>query len=125
MEDVYYNLSDPGSFGGIQRLEERYKKKKDVIKLLTFQDMYTVHIPVRKLLLIGRVLVHGIDDQWQIDLVDMSSLSRVNNDYKFLLMCIDVRMGGSYEGQIGKIIGRRSSMHIHHFKYNAKHNTGG
>ena len=37
-----------------------------------------------------RVLVHGIDDQWQIDLVDLSSLSRVNDNYKFLLTCIEV-----------------------------------
>ena len=36
------------------------------------------------------VLVHGIDDQWQIDLVDLFSLSHVNDDYKFILTCIDV-----------------------------------
>ena len=41
MEDVYYNPSDPGSFGGIKRLEGRCKKKrKDVRKWLTFQDTY-------------------------------------------------------------------------------------
>ena len=28
MEDVHYNPSDPGSFGGIKRLGERYKKKR-------------------------------------------------------------------------------------------------
>ena len=37
-----------------------------------------------------RVLVGGIDDQWQIDLVDLSSLSRENNTFRFLLTCIDV-----------------------------------
>ena len=36
------------------------------------------------------MLVNGIDDQWQVDLVDISSLSHVNDDYKFLLTCIDV-----------------------------------
>ena len=76
MEDVYYNPSDPGSFGGIKRLKERYKKKrKDVRKWLTFQDTYTLHKPVRKSFPRRLVLVHGIDDQWQIDLVDLSSLS--------------------------------------------------
>ena len=91
MEDVYYNPSDPGSFGGIKRLKERYKKKrKDVRKWLTFQDTYTLHKPVRKSFPRRRVLVHGIYDQWQIDLVDLSSLSRVNDNYKFLLTCIDV-----------------------------------
>ena len=28
MEDVYYNPSDPGNFGGIKRLKEIYKKKE-------------------------------------------------------------------------------------------------
>ena len=66
------------------------EKKKDVRKWLTFQDTYTLHKPVRISFARRRVLVQGIDDQWQIDLVDLSSLSRVNDDYKFLLMCIDV-----------------------------------
>ena len=71
MEDVYYNPSDPGRFGGIKRLKERYKKKgKYVRKWLTFQDTYTLHRPG--------------------DLVDLSSLSHVNDNYKFILTCIDV-----------------------------------
>ena len=66
MEDVYYNPSNPRSFGGIKRLKERYKKKrKGVRKWLTFQDTYTLHKPVRKSFPRRRVLVHGIDDQWQ------------------------------------------------------------
>ena len=38
----------------------------------------------------NRVIVTGIDDQWQADLVDISSLARFNKRYKFLLSCIDV-----------------------------------
>ena len=49
--------------------------------------MYTLHKPVRKSFPRRRVLVHGIDEQCQIDLVD---LSRVNDDYKFILTCIDM-----------------------------------
>ena len=91
MEGVYYNPSDHGSFGGIKRLKERYKKKeKDVRKWVTFQDTYTLHKPVRKSFTRRRVLVHEIYDQWQIDLVDLSSLSRINDNCKFLLTCIDV-----------------------------------
>ena len=32
----------------------------------------------------------GIDDLWQADLVDLSSLSRQNDGYKFILTVIDV-----------------------------------
>ena len=66
------------------------EKRKDVRKWPTFQDTYTLHKHVRNSFHRRRVLVHGIDDQWQIDLVDLSSLSRVNDNYKFLLTCIDV-----------------------------------
>ena len=88
---MYYKPSDPGSFGGIKRLEERYKtKRKDVRKWLTFQDTYTLQKSVRKSFPRIRVLVHGIDDQWQMYLVDLSSLSRVNDVYKFRLTCINL-----------------------------------
>ena len=63
MEDVFYNPSDPGSFGDITRLEERCNNiMKDVRKWVTFHDMYTTHRTVRKSFPIRRVLVHGIDD---------------------------------------------------------------
>ena len=35
-------------------------------------------------------MVYDIDEQWQIDLVDLSKLSKFNSGYKFLLVCIDV-----------------------------------
>ena len=90
MEDEYYNPSDPGSFGRIQRLEERYmKKRKDVRKLLNFQDTYTLHTPVRKSFPIRSMLVNGIYDHGQIYLMDLSSLSRAITIIIFLT-CIDV-----------------------------------
>ena len=65
-------------------------KRKDIRKLLIFQDTYTLPKPVQKSFPGIRVLVHGIDDEWQSDLLDLSSLSRVNDEYKFILKCIDV-----------------------------------
>ena len=44
--------------------------------------------PVRYNFPINRVIVTGIDDQWQAHLVDVSSLARFNKGYKFLLTCI-------------------------------------
>ena len=38
----------------------------------------------------NRVIVTGIDDQWQADLVDIGSLAHFNKGYKFLLSCINV-----------------------------------
>ena len=34
-------------------------------------------------------MVHQIDEQWQIDLVDMSNLSKHNNEFKLIMVVID------------------------------------
>ena len=38
----------------------------------------------------SRVLIEGIDGQWDIDLMDVGSLSKNNDGVKFLLVAIDV-----------------------------------
>ena len=89
MEKVYYNPANPGAFGGVHRLSKKIKRG-DVKKWLTFQDAYTLHKPVRHKFPRRRVLVGGIDHQWQIDLADVSTLSKANNDNRYLLTCIDI-----------------------------------
>ena len=73
---------------------EVHKKKKTKIqpvqKWLSQQDTYTLHKPVRYKFQRRRVIVGGIDHQWQSDLVDVSRLSKHNLGIKFLLTCIDV-----------------------------------
>ena len=38
----------------------------------------------------NHTLVSGIDDQWQADLVDMSTYKEFNQGYKYLLTIIDI-----------------------------------
>lgn len=54
------------------------------------EDTYTLHKPVRYRFPRRRVIVGGIDDQWEGDLVDVSSLAKFNRGYKYLLTVIDV-----------------------------------
>ena len=35
-------------------------------------------------------MVHQIDEQWQIDSVDMSKLSKHNDGFKFIMVVIDI-----------------------------------
>ena len=35
-------------------------------------------------------MVHQIDEQWEIDLVDISKLSKHNDRFKFIMMVIDI-----------------------------------
>ena len=57
---------------------------------LSQQDAYTLHKPIRRRFQRRRVVVAGIDYQWQADLVDLMKLAKQNKGYKYLLTCIDV-----------------------------------
>ena len=89
MESNYYTPAKPSSFGGVKRLASA-TKKGNVRKWLSYQDAYTLHKPIRRNFNRRRTLVGGIDHQWAIDLADVSSLSTINDGYRFLLTCIDV-----------------------------------
>jgi len=52
--------------------------------------MYTLHIPVRKRFHKNRYTVTNIDDAWEMDLADLSSLSKYDDKYKYLLNVIDI-----------------------------------
>ena len=87
---VYYDPSNPASFGGVDRLwREVGGSKEEVADWLKTQDTYTLHRPARKKIRRNRIQVAGLDDQWEADLVDVHSIAKYNNNYTFLLTCID------------------------------------
>ena len=97
LHKVYYDPKNPGGLGGINRLIEGVKedtgtrpKRDDVKNWLAGEDTYTLHAPAAKHFQRNRVLVSGIDVQFQADLVDMSAYSEENNGVRYLLTCIDV-----------------------------------
>lgn len=91
MDKIYFNPRDSGSFGGINRLQRRAKKtNKSLIKWSSYHDAYTLHKSVQRKFKRRKIIVGGFDDQWQIDLVDVSSISDYNDNNKFILTCIDV-----------------------------------
>lgn len=87
MEKEYY--SPKTGYTGASPLFKKYGKPK-TIEWLETQPTYTLHKPLRKKYPRNKVLVSCIDEQWQLDLCDLSSLSKSNNGYKFLLNCIDI-----------------------------------
>ena len=81
METTYYDISKPSSFGGVSGLARSTETKtKDVKEWLSGQDTYTLHKPVLSKFRRRRVFSKGIDDLWQADLVDLSSLSPTTTD---------------------------------------------
>ena len=96
LSDYYFNTRSPVGFTSSLALYREAKKRypsltfRQVKTWLQSRDTYTLHKPVRYNFPRNRVIVTRIDDQWQADLVNISSLARFNKGYKFLLTCIDV-----------------------------------
>ena len=88
---TYYNAKDASSYGGVKRLSKKLRTNPLKVKQwLSGQDAYTLHKPVRYKFLRRPVRAVGYCQQWQADLVDLSRISKENNNYKFLLTVIDV-----------------------------------
>jgi hypothetical protein len=93
LRSLYYNPRVPGSFGGVDALYRsagKGKSKSDIRQWFESQPTYTLHKPARIKFKRNVILVHGIDEQFQADLADMSMLARWNDDAHFWLTCIDV-----------------------------------
>lgn len=91
LSEAYYTPDQPSAYGGINRLQKYTKLKRTAVKnWLSYQDSYTLHKPVRKNFQRRRVIVGGIDHQWQADLIDIQRLKKYNERYSYLLCVIDV-----------------------------------
>ncbi|XP_072017156.1 SCAN domain-containing protein 3-like [Amphiura filiformis] len=97
LKSLYYDVSGPGSLGGIERLYRKVKRegkfqltRRDIENWLLTQDAYTLHKPSRRRFPRNIYFSDGIDQTWQIDLIEFQKLVRYNRGYKFVLTCIDV-----------------------------------
>ena len=96
LSDYYFDTKSPLASTTPLALYREAKKRypsltfRQVETWLQSKDTYTLHKPVLYNFPRNRLIVTGTDDQWQADLVDISSLARFDKGYKFLLTCIDV-----------------------------------
>jgi transposase InsO family protein len=96
IKEYYNQIERPSSLGGVKRLYNVLKiknkgiKESDVRKYLSEQNEYTLHKPITRKFKRNKVVVYGIDDTWQLDLVDMQKFSKENKDVTFILTVIDV-----------------------------------
>jgi hypothetical protein len=97
LQQLYYTPGQPTTYCGVERLWKTAKRinnritKKRVTEWLQAQDTYTLHKSARKRLSYEpRVHVSHIDEQWSMDLCDVTNISRHNDDYHFILTVIDV-----------------------------------
>ena len=89
MKDVYYDPSRVEAFGGKPRLQKTFPRKQ-VDEWLPTQLTYSLHKPIRKKFPTRKYRTAGIDDTWQMDMLEMIPYAKVNKGYKYILVCIDV-----------------------------------
>ena len=91
LQQLYLELPEPTAFASKRQLSQKSGLKiPEVGQWLSGIDAYTLHKPVRKRFSRNVVHVTTKDEQWQADLVDVSSLSSENDSYRYLLTTIDV-----------------------------------
>lgn len=97
LSEIYYNLQNAASFSSpaavLRAAREQGHKNitiRQVKDWLEKQETYTLHKAAPRSYPRNRVIVGGKDDQFQADLVDLSSLKTFNKGYRYLLTVIDI-----------------------------------
>ena len=97
LSSIYYDAKHPGSYAGSSKLHKIVSKegkfkigKHKIQQWLQDQEAYSMTRQARRKFPRSRVVVEGIDSQWDIDLMDMVSLAKDNDGYKYVLVTIDV-----------------------------------
>lgn len=94
LAEIYYNPKT--GYGGVQSLYRQLRAKGHSVSLsqirnwLKEQDTYTLHKPIQRKFKREGTRVTDIDEQWQLDLADVSPLKKENDGNTFLLCAIDV-----------------------------------
>ena len=73
-----------------KRIKLKQKTPSQIKAWLETQDAYTLHRPLRKRFPRNPYTVNSIDDVWEIDILDLTSLKKIHNSYRYLLQVIDV-----------------------------------
>ena len=91
LKKIWYDPAHPAGFGGPSKLAKASGKTlKQVRKWLKGQIAYTLNRPVRRKFNTRAYRVGGINDLWQMDLMEMIPYAKINKGYKYILTCIDV-----------------------------------
>jgi hypothetical protein len=97
LKKIYYDSLNPASFAGPDKLYRFVRKdgkfvlsKYKIKKWLQRQEPSILQRPIKRTVKRNRVVVIRIDDQWDVDLMDMTKCSKYNHKYNFILVAIDI-----------------------------------
>ena len=95
IDKMYFNPKFPASYTSLNKLYVEAKKKipklkrEDLEKWSTQSATYTIHKSARKRFPRERIYTRYIDYLWEIDLVNVARLKEFNDNYTYLLVCVD------------------------------------
>lgn len=94
---IWTDPKHPAAFASANKVYEVIRKKgkheigvETIKNILSKNETYSVQKPVRINFDRNRVIVKGIDDQWDGDLASMENVSKYNDGVKYLLVLIDI-----------------------------------
>lgn len=96
LTELYTDPSSPAAFAGVDKLYKEAKQidrhitRAQVLSFLEGLDSYSLHKPRRIRYKRRRTIPVGLLTDFQADLADLRSLAKHNNDYYYILVCVDV-----------------------------------
>jgi len=92
LEVTYFDPKLPGSLGGVDKLyrSQKHATREEVRDFLKGEDAYTLHKPVRYRFKRNKVVVSGIDFQWDADLMILSAQKASNDGFQYVLVATDI-----------------------------------
>ena len=91
MENLWYNPGNPVGYSGISKLAKAAKKtSKETKEWLGRQLAYSLNKPMKKRFPTRKYISRGVNDLWQMDLMEMIPYARINKGFKYILTCVDV-----------------------------------
>ncbi len=94
LADLYYDYKEEHGLAGIGKMMSAIKRKKwkiskqQLMNFLRSQKAYTLHAPRKIKMKRQKILAFGVEHNLQMDLADMTSLSRTNSGIKFLCVLV-------------------------------------
>ena len=97
LERIYYDPSHPASYQGPRKLYAVVKREglfrisfKKIKEWLEGQEPYSLNRFARRTFPVNRVVVEGLDSQWDADLADLKDIKKENDGFAYWLVCIDI-----------------------------------
>uniref|UniRef100_T1IQ63 Integrase catalytic domain-containing protein n=1 Tax=Strigamia maritima TaxID=126957 RepID=T1IQ63_STRMM len=100
LRTVYYDPGSPAGFAGASRLKLAVRNRgvsdEQIRRFLENSETFTLHRPTRRKFVRNRTVTSSINSKMQADLVEIGSLSKYNDNMRFIITAIDVLSRKAY-----------------------------